>query len=219
MATRTKLDLDHVAASIVGLFPTLDLLERRLSLQLYRLLAEGKPVAPAALAQRLGIPVETANQILENWPGVSSDAQGRVVGYWGLSTSAAYASPHRLMIEGRRLSAWCAWDTLFLPQLLGRIAEIESTDPVTDAGVRLTVAPEKVEYVDPPGAHMSFLVPDAAKVQKDVLSTFCHFVHFFPSRQIAEGWTARHAGTFVLSIGEAHAVARRKNEAQYRQVL
>jgi hypothetical protein len=75
-----------------------------------------------------------------------------VVGYWGLSIPEAYASPHRLTIDGRRLSAWCAWDTLFLPQLLGQTADVESTSPTAGATVHVTVTPDALEYVDPVGA-------------------------------------------------------------------
>jgi alkylmercury lyase len=85
--------------------------------------------------------------------------------------------------------------------------------------VRLTIAPQQVERVEPVGAQMSVLVPDAEEMQKNVVTSFCHFVHFFPSRQAAESWTAKHAGTFMLSIHEAHVLARLKNEAQYREVL
>jgi hypothetical protein len=76
-----------------------------------------------------------------------------------------------------------------------------------------------VERVEPVGAQMSVLLPDAQEVQKDVVASFCHFVYFFPSRQAAESWTAKHSGTFVLSIHEAHVLARLKNEAQYREAL
>lgn len=120
MTAGSKVDLDELAASIIGVFPTLNALEQRLSLELYRLLAEGQPVPRAKLAKQLGISLETVNQIIESWPGVFSDEQERVVGYWGLAIPAAYTSPHQLTINGRRLSAWCAWDTLFLPQLLGQ---------------------------------------------------------------------------------------------------
>src|SRR6266851_6703282 len=147
MITNDKVDLDDVAASIVGVFPTLDLFEQRLSLELYRLLAEGQPVPRATLADRLGVPVEIVNAILGGWPGVFSDPQQRVVGYWGLAIPAAYASPHRLPINGRRLSAWCAWDTLFLPQLLGQRAEVESASPTPGVTVSITVTPEEVERV------------------------------------------------------------------------
>lgn len=210
-----KLNLDDLAASIVGCFPTLDLLEQRLSLELYRLLAEGQAVLRATLAERLGISVDSVNRILDGWPGVFSDPQRQVVGYWGLAIPAAYASPHRFTIAGRTLSAWCAWDTLFLPSLLGQTAEVESTSP-EGGTIYLTVAPDRVE---PVGARMSLLLPDCTGVQKDVVTTFCHFVHFFPSRQVAESWVAQHAGTFLVSLHEAHVLARLKNEAQYREVL
>ncbi len=107
----------------------------------------------------------------------------------------------------------------FLPQLLGQTLDIESTSPISGEAVHLTVAPEVVKQVDPAGAQMSFLLPDSAATQKDVVNTFCCFVHFFPSRQTAESWAAQHTGTFLLSIEEAHALARRKNETQYKDVL
>jgi hypothetical protein len=69
------------------------------------------------------------------------------------------------------------------------------------------------------GAQMSVLLPDPKQVQKDVITSFCHFVHFFPSRQAAESWTSKHPGTFMLSIHESHVLAGLKNEAQYRDVL
>lgn len=53
MTTMGKVNLDDLAASIVGCFPTLDLLEQRLSLELYRLLAAGQPVPRETLAERL----------------------------------------------------------------------------------------------------------------------------------------------------------------------
>ena len=214
----TKLNLDDLASSIVGCFPTLDLLEQRLSLALYRLLAEGRAVPRARLAEELEIAVEAASRILDGWPGVFSDARQQVVSYWGLALPDAYASPHRFTVGGRTLSAWCAWDTLFLPQLVGSTAEVESAAP-GGGTVRLTVTPERVEHVEPVGAQMSFIIPDCAGVEKDVVTSFCHFVHFFPSLRIGENWAARHAGTIMLPVPEAHVLARLKNEAQYREIL
>ncbi len=219
MTTSSKLNLAELATSIVRSLPSLNVEEQRLSLHLYRLLAEGQPVPQAVLAERVRVSVETVNRILESWPGVFSDRQHRVVGYWGLSLLAAYSSPHTLTMNGQRLSAWCAWDTLFLPQLVGHIAEVESASP-SDAGiVRLTITPQKVERVEPIGSQMSVLVPDAQEMQKNVITSFCHFVHFFPSREAGESWTGKHPETFMLSMQEAHTLARLKNEVQYRDVL
>ena len=58
-----------------------------------------------------------------------------------------------------------------------------------------------------------------AVVQKDVITAFCHFIHFFPSRQAGETWIARHSGTVLLSIYEGHIVAWLKNQAQSGQIL
>ena len=213
------IDLDEMAATLLTAFPKLDVLDQRLSLELYRMLAEGRPVARGDLARRLGIPHETVDRILDVWPGVFSDSDNRIVGYWGLSLASAYSGPHRVTIDGRSLSAWCAWDTIFLPELLGRTVLVETASPDERAPVRLTVTPERVEHVEPGEATMSFLLPDATAIQKDVVTSFCHFVHFFPSRQAGENWTVRHPGTFILSIGDAHALARRKNAAQYRETF
>ena len=219
MTTTSKLNLDELAATIAGCFPTLNAVEQRLSVELYRLLADGQPVPRATIAENLGMHVDTVNRILDGWPGVFSDWQQRVVGYWGLAIPTAYSGPHRLKMNHRTLSAWCAWDTLFLPQLVAHTAEIESTSP-DDAGImRLTITPQQVERVEPVEAQMSFLLPDPSEVQKNVITSFCHFVHFFPSRQAAESWTSKHAGTFVVSIHEAHILAHLKNEAQYSDVL
>jgi alkylmercury lyase len=218
-AAESEIDLDDVAVRTMKIFPVLDLLEQRVSLQLYRLLAEGRPVLRVTLAQSLGISENTVDGILDRWPGVFADSQRRIVGYWGLALPAAYTSRHKLTICGRELSAWCAWDTLFLPQLLAQTAEILSAGPDQSAPVSLTVSPERLERVQPVGTHMSFLLPDAGAVRKDVVSTFCQFVHFFASRQDGESWAAQHSETFLMSIEQAHALARRKNEMQYREAL
>ena len=214
-----NVDIDAVALGIVKVFPALDRFEQRLSLELYRLLSGGQPVARAVLAERLQVSVEIVNRILDGWPFVFLDEARRIIGYWGLSIAGAYASPHQLTIDGQKLSAWCAWDTLFLPHLLGKTADVESQSPGLARVVELSVTPTGVDRVEPKDAHVSFLIPNAAGMQKDTVTTFCHFVHFFPSRTEGEAWATHHQGTFILSVEEAHAIAVRKNQAQYGDVL
>jgi len=218
MTGNEAINLDQVLTVILNCFPSLNLLEQRLSLDLYRLLAQGEPVSRDVLAHRLAVPVETVKQILDRWPGVFFDSQQRVVGYWGLSIPTAYTGPHQFRINNRTLSTWCAWDTLFLPQLLGGEAQIESRSPGGDK-VSLVVSPSRVERIEPAETCMSFLLPDEAGVQKDIVTTFCHFIHFFPSRQAGEGWIAKHPGVFLLSLEDALSLGLKKNEKQYREAL
>jgi alkylmercury lyase len=140
--TTGSVDVDAIALSIVKVFPRLNLFEQRLSLELYRFLSGGKPVARAVLAERLQASPEIVDRILDGWPGVFSDSERRIVGYWGLSMAAAFKSPHQLTFGGQKLSAWCAWDTLFLPELLGKPAEVESRSPGGGA-VKLIVTPRE----------------------------------------------------------------------------
>ena len=60
-----NVDVDAVALGIVKVFPTLDPFEQRLSLELYRLLSGGQPVARAVLAERLQVSVEIVDRILD----------------------------------------------------------------------------------------------------------------------------------------------------------
>ncbi|MBI3606911.1 MAG: alkylmercury lyase [Nitrospirae bacterium] len=216
MARNANWGLNSLADEVAGWFPKLSKEEQQLSLQLYRLLAQGSPVSPEQLAARLALPPELVLQTLRRWPGVFYDERERVIGYWGL---ALPEMAHRFTVNGRRLYTWCAWDSLFLPELIGETARVESTCPVTGTVVRLVVSPQAIIEMDPAGAVMSFLTPDAARVQEDVIIHFCHFVHFFRSAEAGQRWVSEHDGTFLLSMQDASILARRKNAIRYRDTV
>ncbi len=206
-------DAKETAAALGGLFPALKPEEQRMSLELYRLLAEGTPVPIQRLAERLARHPDDVAKTLRTWPGVFFDQHGDVIGYWGLSPT--HETTHRLKTDGRTLYAWCAWDTLFLPALLGRSADVESARPRTRESIRLTVTPDGVRSVEPGGVVMSFVMPDRDKLQENVVTSFCHFLHFFPSRHEGEAWVTEHPGARVLSLATAFELGRHKNRLQY----
>ena len=185
-----------------------------MQLALVRLLAKGYPVEPTRLAAEAGVPAAEVVEALGRWRGVHTD-DGRVVAFRGLSVVEA---PHRLRVDGRTLYTWCAWDTLFLPELIDRPAEIESTCPTTGATVSLHVGPEGPANVSPPEAVMSFIDP-GEPFGDDVIQSFCRFVHFFASPQAAEEWTRAHPGTFAIPIDDGHDIGRRTNAAQWGELL
>ena len=84
---------------------------------------------------------------------VELDDHGRVVAFSGLSLTP---TAHRFTVAGRTLYTWCAWDTLFLPALLGQSARVESPCPITGTAVRLEVEPSGVRDVDPEEVWVSF---------------------------------------------------------------
>jgi alkylmercury lyase len=187
----------EVAQRLQPLFPTLDERDRQLSLAVYRGLARGAPVS---------LPAGSLNR-MRDWPGVYYNAEGRVTGFWGLSLAS---TRHRLRVHGRDLFTWCAWDTLFLPAVLGTRIEVASTCRATGEPVRLAVRPDAVEWSEPRELAVSFAVPDSEAVRADVISSFCHHVHFFASKKAQLPPSA-----FLLPLEEAFHVGQLLNRRRY----
>ena len=208
-------DLDRLAGKFVQLFPTLNADSRRVALQAYRLLAEGTSVPKAVLAEAAGMSGEALEQIMHGWPAVFYEGDA-IIGFWGLTPRRF--SRHRFQVDGRDLYTWCAWDTLFIPTLLGKTARIESPDPVDGALTRLTVAPEGIESLQPAEAVMSFLEP-GEDMMADIVTRFCHYVYFFPSPEAGNAWTAKNPGTTLMTIADGFALGMKKNIARFGDAL
>jgi alkylmercury lyase len=203
--------MERAEAVVTELFPRLDEAEERIARTLYRLLARGAPVSREALADAARADPASVAVALDSWHGIHRDASGAVTGFWGLTLAA---TPHRLHIAGRTLHAWCAWDTLFLPALLDSTADVESICPASGATLRLVVTPAEIRAA-PTEAVMSFVTPERAQIQEDVVRHMCRFVRFFASARDAGDWLERHPGTFLVSLTEAWRLARAKLSAQY----
>jgi alkylmercury lyase len=155
-AESVGVDIAALARRFAAVFPHLDAREGALAVTLYRLLARGEPVPWARLAERTGRPEAELRPVVSGWPGVDEEAAG-LTGFGGLSIRPV--SGHELEVAGRTLYARCAWDTLFLPGLLGQPAQVRSICPQTGAPVRLRVEPQRVAALEPPGALLSLLEP------------------------------------------------------------
>lgn len=211
----TEVDVQELADRFVAIFPALESEGRTVAVTLYRLLARGEPVTPAGLARAAGVEPARVTALLDSWPGVYRE-DGRVIGFWGLTPRPF--SNHRLRVAGRDLYAWCAWDALFLPQILGRPAAVESADAHTGEPVRLRVTPEGIRDAAPPGTVISMLEPREDMVA-DVVARLCHYIHFFAAAESGRAWRAQHPGTLLLSLEEAFLLGRIKNERRFGEAL
>jgi alkylmercury lyase len=88
---------------------------------------------------------------------VHADEQGHIIGFGGLAVAQMH---HRFEVDGRTLWTWCAWDTLFIPEILGKPARVTSADPENGGLIRLLVSPYRIESAEPEDAVVSFLLPD-----------------------------------------------------------
>lgn len=210
--------VDQYWAALDAALPSFSPEEQRVAVTLYRELAKGQPVDAVQLGLALGRSAAEARALLERDSlkvFVYPDDQGRVLGFGGLTAARAH---HKLELEGRALWTWCAWDTLFIPEILGERGRITSPDPETGEPVHLIVTPREIEAAEPGHAVVSFLLPDAHDfVTSGVnpMATFCHFVFFFASRASGERWVAKHPGTFLYSLDDAFGLANRFNARKF----
>lgn len=204
-----------IVQHMLSVLPELDEHDQRLSLVLYRELAQGAPVPPSLLATRLGTSVAKVDQRLANWPGIHRDEQQRIVGYWGLTI---VPTRYGLRVGERNLYTWCAWDTLFIPALLGAHAHVQSACRDTDSPVQLAVGPDTLEAASPENLWVSFVLPSAESMRRDLRASFCHNVHFFRSPDLAALHRVLPPSAFVLTLADAFEVGRARNRSRYRLV-
>jgi alkylmercury lyase len=209
-------EIEELAKQLTAAMPRLDATEQRIALTLIRQLALGAPVSVSRLATTVELPEPQIAGTLDQLPGVFRDEQHRVVGFMGLTV--VEMGHHRIHGDGRTLSAWCAWDTLFLPELLGQTAYVTSRSPASDAEISLTVTPTGPTDLTPLDTVVSFLLPET-EFDAGVIQRFCHFVHFFASPADSMQWTAKHPGTFLLSVDDAYRLGALTNRAAFGAAL
>lgn len=215
-------DLEALARWFLEAAPSMEAEERGLGEELHRLLLAGEPVPPERLAAEAGQPAEMVRDFLERWTLL--DEHRRVFAFLGLTLRP---TDHRLTVKGRTLFAWCAWDALFLPELLGAAVDVESVCPQTGSAIRLSLTPSRVESVVPAETVVSFITPSTLSCSDESrcggptaatersIAEFCGFIHFFASREAGERWTAERPGTFLLSLDAAFDLGRRTNRALF----
>lgn len=225
--TRRDIDLDALTRWFTSCMPAFSQEEQDVGAEVYRQIVAGKPIPVEQLAKALGTSADEVRRVLDKWSPY--DDEGHVSGLWGITLRP---TTHRLTVDGSTLYAYCAWDTLFLPELLGKSVEVESQCPETGEPVRLFITPNGIERVEPETAVVSFLTPDLSdlaesfecattcdegrEVRDRAIASFCHFIFFFRRPEAAVAWTERHPGTFVLSLEDAFELGRRANAAVFK---
>ncbi len=129
-------------------------------------------------------------------------------------------TPHEFEVEGRTLYTWCAWDTLFLPELIGKDATVRSRSAVTGELITLEVTADGATSPSP-DVVVSFVDPEVCDVEgNQIISSFCHHILFLSSREEGEAWvTEQGDGTYLLSLQEAFELGRTCNALRYGSAL
>lgn len=191
-----------------NLAPTIRRLAKRwagagLLLPAFPLLAGGRPLEIEEVAKVSNVTVEKISQALDA-ARCERDGQGRLIDLYGLSLTPTL---HRIEIGGKILFSCCALWAHVIPRLLDATVTVESIDPLRRELVRLSVSPNGVESLDPPGAAATVAIATQQAIDDDVCSAFCCQVRHFVSRESAEEFAAARQTCHAVELSELQEAA------------
>lgn len=185
--------------------------EVQLSIATVKALAEGRPLSIDRLSEVWGMPLAQTHQIFNTAKGrsIEVDQHDQLVGAAGLSLNN---TSHEMIIDGRTMYAWCAWDALFLPTYLNHPATVESTDPKTGEHITLEVTPSTVITTEPETTMLTILVPSLDSpegLQTGPGTARCSAMHFFTDKNTATEWVGDRSDLVILNPTQALDTAHR----------
>lgn len=155
-------------------FTNLPLEEQELSLAIYNGLATGKPVNIEDLVNNASLNRDVVSEIIGRWPGIFYNDDMEIVSYWGLAIPEMI---HKIQLKDLTLYGWCAWDTLFIPQLIAQKATIRSTCMTTKEEIVIELDKHGNLVSTKDDIVVSMLTIDEENLHDDVIATFCHFIY------------------------------------------
>lgn len=209
-------NIKSIFEKLKGCLPERDLFIQKFSIATYKALSKGSVVTLKELEKTLDISKETIAKNINKYPGIQKNEDDDIKGFWGLAVN--YKSPHQIAFNGVELNTWCAWDALFIPELVGDTAEVELTCPLSGSLIKLTVGPKKISNISNNKAVISFIVP--SELGENTIQNFCCYVHAFKNEETFNIWkNDGHQDCFHLSLQEAFEIGQLKNQYQFGEVL
>ncbi len=198
-------DLHALVESFAQMGAEDDESSERLEVEIYRQLADGRPVSALSLAESLGRKPDDVTEALRELASsyIGFDDQDRVIEWAGFGLDGGN---NRFLVRGSPMYAWCAWDALFVPTVIGEIAKVEATDPETGTSLSLSVTPDGVENADPSSMVMTFALPGMEAFPDFENFSFQRTTFFFESKTSALNWLDKNPGPAMISLEEGFAI-------------
>jgi alkylmercury lyase len=190
---------------------------QQLSIALYRLLGRGAPATREELAAAAGLQLDRIEPFLREFlpSAVVIDDRGAVLAFGGLSLAPTH---HRVVMGGTTLYTWCAFDALFLPEILGKSATLVTHCPASGAELTVELAPGAVRAARPSGCVVSIVTPDTKACCDNLRKAFCDHVNLFKDEQAFRAWSRDRREVGCVTLEEAQIFARQRNALRYRDI-
>lgn len=210
--------VDNLLAMLPEQMSLLQPADQQIAIQIYRRLALGQPVEiERAIEGVTGSADEISVAIARLIPEMKRDSTDNIVAFMGLSL---IATAHRLIFGDRDLYAWCAWDALFLPHLLGRSVQVVSLDPVSKQPIQIDVQNGRGVFATPSATVLTFPKPseiDTKLLKANTIGAFCSQVHFFENEESAGRWIKKHGAqkVLILDLATGYQLGIRRNQLRF----
>lgn len=165
----------------------------------WELLSRGNAVTEGDVASATGVAPDVVDDVLSR--DVERDEAGRITGVSGLTL---VPTQHRIWLGYSDLYTWCALDLLLFPRLLHRAAEFESECPATGGRITGLVTADGPGELEPKEGVLSLVVPPSGA---PIRSSFCNFVQFFRSAQVAQAWVMNNPDGYLLDAAQTFELA------------
>ena len=190
------------------ILPKLSELEKRVSTYLYIELVKGYPVPLAKIEKQFSIPEEQVRKLLGELAYVEHNQNDEIIAYRGVTLSP---TKHTLVTEDSTVYTWCAFDTLFLLDLIDKPAHIHSTCAECDKKLMLKPSMLASSQFENTSIVMSFLVPEPSAYQESLRASFCCKVHLFCNAACGQQWTSQQNNIELFSVDDSLTIARERN--------
>lgn len=167
-------------------------------------LIKGDPLSETEMADRLQITTDKLHDIIDAFHNIERDGRGKILGLGGFTL---HPTRHRCTLDERVFYVWCAGDSLGFPVLLNKPVEVASSCYATNYPIQLTVTPDSIEDLSPPGAVVSIIIPE--DIPKDIRGFYCDRVNYFKSEEAAEDWLNRNGDAMIMPVREAYRYYRK----------
>jgi len=181
-------------------------LDLRVTIKTIQALAKGDPVSAAQLADIWNMPLDQVQVILkqaEKNGRVEINTRGELVG----AVLSLNPTQHQIFMDNQHLYAWCAYDAMYAPAVVGKPARIVTEDPVTGGNIQVSLTTDGVEAIQPESAVVSVVDP-GEDMSAGPESTRCTHMLFFESRESAEQWKQDRTGVSILTVEEVFELAK-----------
>lgn len=200
--------LQSTVEQLQKLLPNLKKEERQISKLLYQKLALGRSVSIKTIANELNKPIQDIQDHLKQMSYIEFNAASKISAYRGVTLNQ---TQHYVFHNNSKIYTWCAFDTLFLADLLAKPVSISSNCPTCFKAIDFKVTDHDLTSFKDTDIVMSFIIPSKVDICEDLQNTFCSKVYFFCNEQCGSEWVDLSPAIRFFNFADSLIIAQERN--------